>query len=214
MTNWMSALLAARLERIAGIATFTIETSSSTMNSAVITLASASQRRGSSSLAGGAGVGGCAPAPGADTASVVSVIRRASHDRASGPYHSPAVAEVHLARVPSGAGTREARRSSARERPVQRGMDNPHREHREHGGDVVAPDASPGVPLRTRKTAARERGQDEQADRRRPGPDADLLARGKVGAGDRRQAMCDPRHRGDGAEPVVSAEPSHREAPS
>src|SRR5580704_9686611 len=108
MTNWISALLAERLERIAGIATFTIETSSSTMNSAVITLARASQRRGSSSLAGGAGVGGCAPAPGAETASVVSVIRRASHDRASVPYHQPAGAGVHIARVPSDAGPRQA----------------------------------------------------------------------------------------------------------
>src|SRR5487761_296070 len=108
MTNWMSALLAARLERIAGIATFTIETSSSTMNSAVITLARASQRRGSSSLAGGAGVGVCAPAPDGAAASVVSVIRRASHARASGPYHRPGGAEVHLARVPSGAGPHPA----------------------------------------------------------------------------------------------------------
>src|SRR5579863_6231904 len=120
MTNWISALLAERLERIAGIATFTMETSSSTMNSAVITLASASQRRGSSSLAAGAGAAGWAPAPGVETASLVSVIRRASHDRASDPYHEPAGAGVHLARVPSVAGPRQAPDSSTRERPVQR----------------------------------------------------------------------------------------------
>ena len=184
MTNWMSALLAARLERIAGIATFTIETSSSTMNSAVITLARASQRRGSSSLAGGAGAAGCAPAPGAETASVVSVIRRASRDRASGPCHSPAVRRSILP---------ESRLTRARATaPVHRPASGP------FSAVCTIPTAStanmvatwlrrirrPRVALRAGETAARERGQDEQADRRRPGPDADLLAGGKVGAGD------------------------------
>src|SRR3984957_547130 len=135
MTNWMSALFAPRLERIAGTATFTMETSSSTMNSAVITLPSASQRRGSRSLATGTDGAGWAGAPEGDAASVVSVIRHASHDRASSPCHKPADAEVHIARVP-----RVRRLSSRAERSVERGVHCAHRQHREHGGDVVAPD--------------------------------------------------------------------------
>ena len=57
---------------MAGMATFTIETSRSTMNSAVITLASASHRRGSSSP-GVPAYAGVATAPGGAAISVVSV---------------------------------------------------------------------------------------------------------------------------------------------
>src|SRR5579872_6091825 len=124
----MSALFAFRLERIAGIATFTMETSSSTMKKAVITLASASHRRGSSSAGGGVDTGATGAAvPGAGTASVISVI-------VSLPIRPPRSGGDHLARVP---GTRRRARSPAGERPIQGRVHDADCNHREHGRHVV-----------------------------------------------------------------------------
>ena len=61
----------------------------------------------------------------------------------------------------------------------------PTAEHREHGGEVVAPDPPSRIVLCAGKTAARERREHEQADRSRTGPDPDLLAGGERGPGHR-----------------------------
>ena len=213
MTNWMSALLAARLERIAGIATFTIETSSSTMNSAVITLAEREPAARVELVARGSGRGrlrsragrGCEPRWSQSSACLPRSRIRSYHARG---------AEVHLARVPSGAGTRVA--------PVHLPASGP------FSAVCTIPTASTANIVATWLRRMRRRASRFAPERPLPAnavrtsrPTAAAPAQmpisspaGRVArpTDDRQCAM--PATRRDGAEPVVRAEPCHREAAS